>query len=609
MNVPVCKCIHKEKQGNTVIRYIIQDEKTGLTKNIEPNILKNKIKEKAIIVTNLQLTKDNRLIDKNSTEDTILKDYTDSCKLLGITPLNIQKIHNEYVIVDIPNKGTFTVPSFVDKIHLSKKINKSGNNVQAMTVTQDISNKQLASMISKIMEKTDKIDKTTTTIFHKQIDNKRLTDKDMQEIKDKFNTTISNISNISQEMSELSKFINNASPEVIESSNNISELIDKLAGTSLENLDKNLFESSDVTNKDKIDKNSNIIEPNNNCIMNEEAYKAKKYDVSENYILYNKINDILPYLNYMSNTYADIYKDMLIHFDIGGDKIPTNINQQLDCIFGFIGYIASACAFSAVCIPAAPVAGGAAAVAAIASSANSSASNIVAKGDGVASKIIPLASKYETWQETKRKSKRIQSVYRQFTTNFPGLTNIITTLDNEIDKHPFLFGLQHIVLSTTDNIHLYNKNGFYDRIILKVLFRLRYSNSINFKEIQLRVINSYLAACLFVDERYKFKNDIDKNTVNTIISNKIKSIKQLTTEEKKVYIRQSYYYSFMLKWFEICLYHCNVRQNVVDKIVAMFEEEARHIKLTPLHVTKEDINSYGVNFNMTEKINNQLPNY
>ena len=63
-------------------------------------------------ISNLTFSKDGRLIDKK--DDDILDEYYRSCQLLGIEPLKIEKIGNDYIVVSIPNNVTeITIPPFV----------------------------------------------------------------------------------------------------------------------------------------------------------------------------------------------------------------------------------------------------------------------------------------------------------------------------------------------------------------------------------------------------------------------------------------------------------------------------------------------------------------
>ena len=104
---------------------------------------------------------------------------------------------------------------------------------------------------------------------------------------------------------------------------------------------------------------------------------------------------------------------------------------------------------------------------------------------------------------------------------------------------------------------------------------------------------------MYVNENCKFSTDFELDYIHEIISRKPKfrlktttpvcvDIEKLTKEEKAVYIRQQYYYAYVIEYFRLSLCQCNIKQQIVELIIKMFIEEAVTLGLGPKDITKEE---------------------
>lgn len=82
----------------------------------------------------------------------MINEYIKSCKLLGITPLVIDKLGSDYVIVDInETKNAIQIPPFVTGIHMSKRFNLSTNNMNQVEITSS-TNEKLIEVLQKLVQ-------------------------------------------------------------------------------------------------------------------------------------------------------------------------------------------------------------------------------------------------------------------------------------------------------------------------------------------------------------------------------------------------------------------------------------------------------------------------
>lgn len=98
-------------------------------------VFKDEIKQKLSSgvwkIDRLYLSSDGKLLERP--KDTLISDYEESCKNLGIEPLKIEKKNNDYIIKDFPrNCKNIIIPDFVSGIQMSKRIGISGGQNQNM---------------------------------------------------------------------------------------------------------------------------------------------------------------------------------------------------------------------------------------------------------------------------------------------------------------------------------------------------------------------------------------------------------------------------------------------------------------------------------------------
>lgn len=119
------KCSDKVRNANGVIQAYIIKDKRGNTRKFDPIALKNLILNGELVVENLKLTKDYRLIDKSEEQHEKqlskmdkLKLYESKQKLTGmIFDFQIDRKYGEIYIskyYDTPNRKEVIIPDFVD---------------------------------------------------------------------------------------------------------------------------------------------------------------------------------------------------------------------------------------------------------------------------------------------------------------------------------------------------------------------------------------------------------------------------------------------------------------------------------------------------------------
>ena len=118
-------CVRKvyDKNNKGVItHYILSD---GYTEQcFEASEVKQNIMSGNLVVDNLKVTTDGRLID-NKAQSSELEDYYNSCRILGIEPLTIEQIDGQYIVTQIPNVSCINIPSFVNgfNVYHARNIN------------------------------------------------------------------------------------------------------------------------------------------------------------------------------------------------------------------------------------------------------------------------------------------------------------------------------------------------------------------------------------------------------------------------------------------------------------------------------------------------------
>ncbi len=141
----------KDKNGS-IVACILEDRKICQEIQVEKDKLKNEIEKFKIkypnsdLIDNLTLTKDRKLWAR----DNIIDEYIRACQVFGIEPLQIEKINNSYIIVNIPNNvKNILIPQFVTGIKMAKNFKMISNQNQGYN------------SISSIMIDTDKEVKTS----------------------------------------------------------------------------------------------------------------------------------------------------------------------------------------------------------------------------------------------------------------------------------------------------------------------------------------------------------------------------------------------------------------------------------------------------------------
>ena len=114
------KCLSKiRNNAGIIVGYNIQDISNGDTKSVTPEELKCAIRNNKVCCINLQLTKDNRIVDK---KDNLEKAITKSRVVSGIREIEYENatyvIQGGRVLLKEVHiiSGEFEIPGFVDGI-------------------------------------------------------------------------------------------------------------------------------------------------------------------------------------------------------------------------------------------------------------------------------------------------------------------------------------------------------------------------------------------------------------------------------------------------------------------------------------------------------------
>lgn len=144
----VYTCINDIRdKSNNIISCELKDSNGNII-TVEKNELKQALKEQRIEVNNLYLDAKGALRKR----DNMINEYIKSCKLLGITPLVIDKLDSDYLIVDInETKNAIQIPPFVTGIHMSKCFNLSTNNMNQVEITSS-TNEKLIGVLQKLVQ-------------------------------------------------------------------------------------------------------------------------------------------------------------------------------------------------------------------------------------------------------------------------------------------------------------------------------------------------------------------------------------------------------------------------------------------------------------------------
>ena len=134
-------CIHKIRDGKgNIVGYKLKDE-SGRIIQVSSRDLKNQISNGKVQVENLTLTSDGRLVDAAEEKEKQAKqvndidrkilNYIEACKIIGIKPLTIEKMGEDYVIVGLPsNERNIQIPEFATAIRLNTKLSDNNGDNQ-----------------------------------------------------------------------------------------------------------------------------------------------------------------------------------------------------------------------------------------------------------------------------------------------------------------------------------------------------------------------------------------------------------------------------------------------------------------------------------------------
>lgn len=95
----------------------------SLRRTLPRDQIKSALQSGSLIIDNLTLSADGKLISKENK----INDYVEACRTLGIKPLYIEKINNDYVITKVPNSSNIYIPKFATHIRVNQPLNISND--------------------------------------------------------------------------------------------------------------------------------------------------------------------------------------------------------------------------------------------------------------------------------------------------------------------------------------------------------------------------------------------------------------------------------------------------------------------------------------------------
>lgn len=267
---------HKKDSNNKIVKCILKDLRTGNIIEEDRDKLKAlmdqyKLEHNEDLVDNLFLTKDNKLM---VSRDNIIDKYIESCRLLGIAPLEIKRLENDYVITNIPRDiRNIQIPKFVTGIKLEKRLGTSDRDTNSLNwnkiseddldIKNDIDELKKAMLYELKMQKDD----LKYTNEHKgmldeiirglhNIENKQeLTDIQLQNHVSSINQAISDISAelpnnvaIVGSLNEIKQFLEQDSQQMYQIANNLEPTLRRLIS------DANSLGSGNITKLSDISK-------------------------------------------------------------------------------------------------------------------------------------------------------------------------------------------------------------------------------------------------------------------------------------------------------------------------------------------------------------------
>lgn len=300
---------------------------------MEKDKLKNEIEKFKIkypnsdLIDNLTLTKDRKLWAR----DNIIDEYIRACQVFGIEPLQIEKINNSYIIVNIPNNvKNILIPQFVTGIKMAKNFkmisnqNQGYNSISSIMIDTDKEVKTSLEEVKRAMAFQLKMQKDTLGLNNEQkqlleniIDKLGQSsikqDSTDMEIKEKISELKSTIDELEKGNydSEILEQIHHIKSEIQENGKRLFEL-ENLVAPKLKELIKqynmsisdDTFESCKATDIKCIpSKEYGFISKKNYCLTDEENYKNKMdaYEIKE-YLSFNMVQSLKPLVEYTYNT-------------------------------------------------------------------------------------------------------------------------------------------------------------------------------------------------------------------------------------------------------------------------------------------------------------------
>lgn len=309
MSVIELKCISvtRDKKDNSIISAYLTDG------NNYHEIMKNDIKDKLAKgvwkIDSLFLTKDGRLYEKS--KDTLISDYEESCRKLGYEPFKLEKVENDYIIVDFPNdKSHLLFPNFATALNIpsgylkNKSIPNNKNNQENKVNTVLMSSNDSSLIIIKdlkeiknLINKLGNVVISSDELIKGKLDDINSLIGDFSSLEDNLNDKIVN------NLNEIKSFIEVSGLETLKLKENLSPILEQISDESYR-----IYLNSSNSQDKKVTFSK---EP---CFVTKDKYICSSESVYNDYIKRNRLDTfVLPY-SYIDSL-TKFYKEYEAFYD------------------------------------------------------------------------------------------------------------------------------------------------------------------------------------------------------------------------------------------------------------------------------------------------------
>lgn len=357
------KCIEikRGKDGSIFSAFLSDGNKTL---EVSKEEIKIKLLKGYWKIDKLYLTSDNRLLER--VKDTLISDYEESCKTLGIEPFKIIKVDNDYIIVDFPkNKNNLVVPDFVTRVYIDKRIGNSSNNVE-VNQNKNLVSTFYSSSKEESFRKIDEIHLLLKSIYNGKVDLNQNIKSDIKKLEnllnEYLNKNISSEEEIKDKLDDVESLIQEFKDSELESDKELLKYLNEakfvLQDTGVKVLElkssltplfsnMTLKYSNSIVNLPINDKKDNLITslPRQIGFVTKDEYICKEKDTYNNYFIknrellpvfpYDKLSILYDYYFYYEKIYDNLY---LMFKDLKDEEVGSIVefNQMVSPFLHFL---------------------------------------------------------------------------------------------------------------------------------------------------------------------------------------------------------------------------------------------------------------------------------